>query len=339
MNLTQYYLTHNDCYKAGKKIKVKGLVLHSTGANNPKLSRYIGPDDGVLGVNKNDNDWNRSGISKCVHGFIGKDKNGDIRTYQTLPWNHRAWHVGGKGNDTHIGVEICEDGLTDASYFNAVYKEAVELFAYLCKKFNLTEKDIIDHSEAHKRGLGSNHGDVMHWFPKHGKSMNTFRADVKAHLGGETIFTPDEPKVTPQPSNKSIETLAQEVIRGEHGSGDARRKSLGSLYDAVQDRVNDILGGVSKSTPSKSIDQLAREVIDGKHGHGDARKKSLGSQYDAVQKRVNEILGVKPKGTSKSISQLADEVIRGVHGSGRERMISLGSNYAAVQKEVNRRMR
>ena len=109
MNLKQYYQTKNDCYKAGKQIVVKGLMLHSTGANNPKLSRYVGPDDGILGKNPNNNDWNRSGITKCVHGFIGKDKDGNVRTYQTLPWNYRGWHAGGKANDSYIGLEICED--------------------------------------------------------------------------------------------------------------------------------------------------------------------------------------------------------------------------------------
>ena len=69
-----------------------------------------------------------------------------------------------------------------SDYFNKVYNEAVELCVYLCKKFNLTEKDIICHSEGHKIGIASNHADVMHWFPKFGKSMDTFRADVKAKL-------------------------------------------------------------------------------------------------------------------------------------------------------------
>ena len=58
----------------------------------------------------------------------------------------------------------------------------MELCVYLCKQYGLTEKDIICHSEGHKLGVASNHGDVMHWFPRHGKSMETFRADVKSAL-------------------------------------------------------------------------------------------------------------------------------------------------------------
>ena len=53
---------------------------------------------------------------------------------------------------------------------------------YLCKRYGLTEKDILCHSEGYARGIASNHADVMHWFPKFGKSMDTFRADVKALL-------------------------------------------------------------------------------------------------------------------------------------------------------------
>lgn len=293
MNLHKQLLTNNDCYKAGKKITVKGLLLHSTGANNPKLSRYIGPDDGLLGT-PSPNNWNQpkpEGRQVCVHGFIGLDVNGVVRTYQTLPWDHRGWHCGGTGNDTHIGIEICEGDLTDASYFNKVYNEAVELFAYLCKQLKLTEANIIDHSEAYKKGIASNHGDVMHWFPKHGKSMNTFRADVKKLLGGGTVTPP-----TPLPTvDKTIDELAREVIAGKHGTGEARKQSLGDKYDAVQKRVNEILsGGKTASTPAaKTIEQLAQEVIRGMHGSGRERMISLGNQYAAVQKEVNRLMGQK----------------------------------------------
>ena len=195
MNLQKLIFTENACYKAGRKITVKGIMVHSTGANNPWLKRYVGPDDGKLGKNQYSNHWNTyhpGGREVCVHGFIGKLADGSIATYQTLPWDHRGWHAGGSANNTHIGFEICEDGLTDGTYFKKVYTEAVELCAYLCKQFGLTEKDIICHSEGYKRGIASNHGDVMHWFPKHGKSMDTFRSDVKKLLSGNTTTTVTE---------------------------------------------------------------------------------------------------------------------------------------------------
>lgn len=41
---------------------------------------------------------------------------------------------------------------------------------------------VICHKEGNLRGIASNHKDVTHWFPIHGKSMDTFRADVAAEL-------------------------------------------------------------------------------------------------------------------------------------------------------------
>ena len=172
MNLHTLILTNNACYKADRKITVKGIMVHSTGANNPYLKRYVGPDDGLLGKNQYGNHWNTfhpDGREICCHAFIGKLADETIATYQTLPWNHRGWHAGGSANDTHIGFEI-----------------SVELCAYLCKQYGLTEKDILCHSEGYRKGIASNHADVMHWFPKHGKSMDTFRADVQALLSNET---------------------------------------------------------------------------------------------------------------------------------------------------------
>ena len=185
MNLKKLILTENECYKVGQKIKPKGIMIHSTGANNPYLRRYIGPDDGLLGENQYNNHWNQrrpGGKQVCAHAFIGKLKNGSIATYQTLPWEHRGWHAGGDANDSHIGFEICEDNLSDSSYFSAVYKEATELCAHLCKLYGLTENDIIGHYEGFQKKIASNHGDPRHWFSRHGKSMDTFRADVKKLL-------------------------------------------------------------------------------------------------------------------------------------------------------------
>ena len=223
MNLHKQILTQNACYKAGKTITPKGIMVHSTGANNPWLKRYVGPDDGLLGVNTAGTHWNTplpGGQQVCVHAFIGKLKDGSIATYQTLPWNMRGWHCGGQANNTHIGFEICEDGLADAAYFNAVYREAVDLCVYLCKLYGLTEKDIICHSEGAAMGIASNHADVMHWFPKHGKSMDTFRAAVKEKLNEK-----EEPAMDNTPAGwakDAVEWAASlGVIKGDD-SGDLR---------------------------------------------------------------------------------------------------------------------
>lgn len=180
MRLRQQILTKNDCYKAGRTIAVKGVMVHSTAANNPRVARYV-PGNDELGWNTGGNDWDRPGLEKCVHAFIGKFADGGTGTVQTLPWNWRGWHGGGSSNNTHIGFEICEDGLTDPVYFKAAYQEAVELTAMLCREYGLdplADGVVICHQEGYRRGIASNHADVLHWFPKQGKTMDDFRHDV-----------------------------------------------------------------------------------------------------------------------------------------------------------------
>lgn len=198
MKLLSCFLTNNDCYKTKETIVPQGVMIHSTGANNPWLKRYVQPsaDDAnytslmqQLGTNSNLNSWNRANVNACVHGFIGKLADGSIAVAQTLPWTHRGWHSAsgkkGSANNTHISFEICEDGLSDPNYFAQVYQVAVELTAYLCNKYGLDPLQdgvVICHAEGYRRGIASNHGDVNHWFPKHGKNMNVFRQDVASAM-------------------------------------------------------------------------------------------------------------------------------------------------------------
>lgn len=190
MKLVESILTKNPCYKAGKKIAVKGLMLHSVGCPQPSAAVFI----------KN---WNSESYDRaCVHGFI--DGN-DGTIYQTLPWNHRGWHGGGSSNNTHIGVEMCEpacikytggatftcsDTATAKAVAKRTYEAAVELFAYLCKEYNLdptADGVIVSHAEGYKRGIASNHGDPEHLWKQlnTGYTMDGFRKAVKAAMGTE----------------------------------------------------------------------------------------------------------------------------------------------------------
>ena len=188
MNLKQNYLTESGCYKAGKRITVKGLMIHSVGCPQPKADVFM----------KN---WNRADANACVHAIVEPD--GDV--YQLLPWEHRGWHCGGGANNTHIGVEMTEpstirytgganwtetgNGENTKNHVLAAYKYAVELFAFLCHQFGLdpmADGVVISHSEGCRRGIASNHGDVEHLWSKFGLSMQQFRKDIKAAMEGST---------------------------------------------------------------------------------------------------------------------------------------------------------
>ena len=189
MRLIQNYLTQSGCYQAGRTISIKGLMIHSVGCPQPGAASFL--------VN-----WNRPEAKACVHAIVEPDGN----VYQTLPWNHRGWHCGGSGNNTHIGVEMTEpatirytggagwvetgDGSNTKAHVLATYRNAVELFAYLCVQYGLdpvADGVILSHSEGHRRGIASNHGDVEHLWSQFGLSMAQFRRDIQAAMeaGGE----------------------------------------------------------------------------------------------------------------------------------------------------------
>lgn len=185
MKLNVKYMTRNDCFTAGRKITPKGIMVHSTATPGVMAADWFSR-------------WNKSykagetNRQVAVHAFVD-----DKGVWQYLPWNHRGWHAGGAANNTHIGFEICEPGgfsygkgsamvgynvSKNEAYFRKAWQNAVELCVMLCRQYDLREEDIICHSEGANRRIASNHADVMHWFPKHGESMNSFRAAVKVAL-------------------------------------------------------------------------------------------------------------------------------------------------------------
>ena len=98
----------------------------------------------------------------------------------------------------------------------------------------------------------------------------------------------EEPQTT-----KSIVDLANEVIAGKYGVGEARKQALGSLYNEVQAKVNEILLGKKTTSNKKSNEEIADEVIAGKWGNGTDRKQKLataGYDYNAIQSIVNKKL-------------------------------------------------
>ena len=127
MRLRRQILTKNDCYRAGRTIQVKGVMVHSTGANNPLVSRYV-PGDDEIGYNRGNNHWDRPGLKKCVHAFLGKFADGEVGVVQTLPWDRKGWHSGSgwkpvSANSTHIGFEICEDGQPNYMWADLLTRE------------------------------------------------------------------------------------------------------------------------------------------------------------------------------------------------------------------------
>lgn len=330
MKIVESVMTKNPCYTAGRKITVKGLMLHSVGCAQPSAMVFV-------------KKWNNAEYDRaCVHGFI--DAN-DGTIYQTLPWDHRGWHGGGSSNNTHIGIEMCEPDCikytggssftcSDAEKAKAMvkrtYDAAVELFAYLCKKFNLdplADGVIVSHKEGHKRGIASNHGDPEHLWNGLGMgyTMNTFRQAVKAAMGGVSSGIETAPVKTNsalyrvQVGAYSKKAYAEAQLKKIKAAGfsDAfiavvdgilYRVQIGAFSvkanaEAQLAKVENAgfsgfvtsLSGtpVSSTEAKKTVEEMAKEVIQGKWGNGTDRKNRLttaGYDYDEVQKMVNKLL-------------------------------------------------
>ena len=191
-------------YKLYKAKKVK-LMLHSVGC--ARASGYYQAER-----------WNTADNGNAIaHAVI--DSN-DGNAIQTLRWDMRGWHCGNPGNNTHIGVEMCEsdqivyrtdkpwlftvkDKAKAQAHCRTAYNGAVALFAYLCKRFGLDPlKDICSHKEGHKQGIASDHGDPEHYWSGLGMSytMDGFRAAVKAKVDAATATNPTP---APKPENPS----------------------------------------------------------------------------------------------------------------------------------------
>ena len=186
MKILNKIMYNNPCYKEGKRQKTKGLMLHSVGVAQPSAEVFY-------------NNWNKSSYTRaCVHAFIDANT-GDI--WQTLPWGNYGWHGGTReANSYYIGVEMCESSYIQYTGNGAqfiiknkkkaqadarrAYKAAVELFAKLCKDFDLDPSSIISHNEGRLKGIASAHFDPEHYWNGLGLTytMDTFRAAVKKKM-------------------------------------------------------------------------------------------------------------------------------------------------------------
>lgn len=260
-------MTQSTCYKGTEEMIPLGALWHSTGANNKTVKRYVQPSDNdpnreelleIIGINKNKNDWNHKKRQAGVNAFIGTLADGTVAAVQVMPWNYEPWGCGkgskGSCNNGWMQFEICEDDLKNKDYFDAIYKEGVELTAYYCKMYNLDPKGtvkfngvqvpvILDHAQSHKLKLGSNHGDITKWLKKHGKTMEDVRNDVAKLI--------EESNVPVQSAPVSPKTL--------------RRGSKGELVVELQSKLK-VLGfdcgtidGIYGSKTEDAVEALQKE--------------------------------------------------------------------------------
>ena len=255
----------------------------------------------------------------------------DIEIVQGILENRNAWHAGdggeGQGNRKGISVEICYSK-SGGERFDKAEENAAEFIASKLKEKGWgidkvkkhqdfankycphrtldlgwdrflnkirsylgetqvntsTQKDlntIVDEVIAGKWGNGEDRKNAL---ANAGYNYSEVQALVNQKLNGTSTAT----------AQKSIDTIADEVIAGKWGNGNDRKTNLenaGYNYQEVQNKVNEKLG--VNTSNKKSNEEIANEVIKGLWGNGQERKDRLaqaGYNYSVIQKIVNQKL-------------------------------------------------
>lgn len=253
MKVVESFLTRNPCYKTNRKIAVQGIALYTVGCPQPSAKVFV-------------HNWNTEKYSRaCVHAFI--DAN-DGLVYQTLPWNHRGWHGDADGNNTRIGVMLCEphqikyrnantfDVLDDANNAavaaDRVYQSAVELCGQLCVKYDLNPITDIwapengnSNPEHVWSGLGMDH------------TMAGFRSDVVEEM--KRIFSDSEE------AKETVEANLPEEVRAAVEAKSIPVMRVRVVYDNLRIRSGP---GTNCTTTGTYTGQGDFEIIEVQNGNG-----------------------------------------------------------------------
>lgn len=286
LNIVENFITKNDCYVNNvnrvdsryRTFQDRGptdLMLHSVGCAQPSSLVFA-------------KGWNVPGKEVSVHAFIDANEDGLVR--QLMPWNFRAWHCGGSGNNTHIGVEMCESGFityTGANKFTVrdrtravadctrAYHSAVELFAMLCKMWKLDPiKNICSHREGWYKGIASNHGDPEHYWNGLGMpyTMNGFRADVKKKMEEDEVdMTREEVlKAINDRVAAAVTEVRAEVKKEYETKYNAAVAALSAAYgkeienalESINSTYRDEMGAVAALAVSDSVGKYITHLSD-----------------------------------------------------------------------------
>lgn len=191
MKIIKRYLTKNDCYNSGRTIKVTHMQLHSIGTPQPKAESLMSY-------------WNQPGVEQMVHALVQYQP--EEAVYEIMESNKRSWADAGFGNNHAYTVEMMEpdtirytsgsaykdlDPAKTKEHVLGTYRVAVQYFAKKCKEFGLDPLAKVDgvpvvfsHAEGNRLGVSSAHADPEHLWKAYGLTMDQFRRDVKAAMGG-----------------------------------------------------------------------------------------------------------------------------------------------------------
>ena len=182
-------------------------------------------------------------VSRQASSNYGIGPDGRIGMY--VEEKDRSWCSSNAKNDNRaITIEVASDTTHPYAITDKAYKALVELCADICKRNGIKElkwkadKNLI--GQVDKQNM-----TVHRWFANKScpgdyiyNRLGQIAAEVNRKIGSDYITKPSSP------SNKTVDELAKEVIKGLWGNGYERKKRLtaaGHDYSTVQRRVNELL--------------------------------------------------------------------------------------------------
>lgn len=255
MEIKQCFLTNNITYKKAVPAEMKGIVVHSTGANQRYLWRWVQPSDDDpnkdailkdIGKNYNNNSWNKSNVDTIVHYMIGYNANDEVRVYQTMPLDYCC---GGVANGL-----LCPAGT--AYYAEQELQTYVGTLTEEMRGYNWTGKPWYSimlkingktYYAAYRSGLSYNYNPNAHiqfeMLEDNHKDEAYFRKVVGegvklcAYLCKQYGFTPDD-----------IVSHNETFLRGygsHHGDPENWLKDFGMTMDDFRKAVKEEMGSVT----------------------------------------------------------------------------------------------
>lgn len=234
-------------------------------------------------------------VETCGRVFNGKNRQAssnygigsDGRVGMYVEEKNRAWTSSSPSNDNQaITIEVANDGGANTNWHisDKALAKLIDLCVDICKRNGIASLNY----------TGDSSGNLT----RHNMFANTtcpgpYLQSKFPYIASEVnkrLNSSNSTSTTTDITNKSVDELAREVIAGKYGNGEARKNALGSRYNEVQAKVNEMLAGnntPSSPTPNVDILDLVRKTIRGDFGNGEARRKALGSNYDEVQRQVN----------------------------------------------------
>lgn len=214
------FMTQSAWYRNAEKRKPIGILwlsINKYADNN--LKTFCQPDDEAqdkqfwldkLGKNKSYKDWNHLYHTTGFNCWIGKFQDNMVSALQTSPWNFASWdnfesNTGMSCSDGWIKICICEDNLKNPVYFNEAYKEACEITAYLCEKFNINPNgisicdglmlpNVTNDFDAKALGIYTSCSNLEDWMFNNGKNMSIVRSDIINLIRNKNIDIDDKHK-------------------------------------------------------------------------------------------------------------------------------------------------